>query len=101
MMAKLPKGFEKAGVGCYTYEKDEATETNTRKTTIKIRFTEESIDMDIYIGNHTGVHGYLYEKARRSRISGINPALFNDFIEELPEEVFDFVKDYFDKINKK
>lgn len=101
MMAKKPEGFKKTGTGFYTYEKEEATDTDKRRTTIRIRFAEESIDMDIYIGDHTGVHGYLYEKGKRSRISGINPALFNDFINDLPEEVKDFVKDYFDKINKK
>lgn len=101
MMAKMPEGFKKSGVGCYTYETNSPEKVNAERISIRIRFTEESIDMDVYMGDNTGVHGYLYEKGKRSRISGINPALFKDFIEDLPEEVKDFVKDYFDKINKK
>lgn len=97
MMKKLPEGFKKSGIGCYAFETGTIKDKN--KITVKIEFNEDSIDMDIYVGS-TAIHGYLYSEGERSRVSGINPALMQDMIEEMPEEIKEFVKDYFDKINK-
>lgn len=97
MMKKLPEGFKKSGIGCYEFERGTIKDEN--KITVKIEFNEDSIDMDIYVGS-TSIHGYLYSKGERSRVSGINPVLMQDVIEEMPEEIKEFVKDYFDKVNK-
>ena len=97
MIAKLPDGFKKSGIGCYAFETGTIKDKN--KITVKIEFNEDSIDMDIYVGS-TAIHGYLYSEGERSRVSGINPALMQDMIEEMPEEIRDFVKEYFNKINK-
>lgn len=97
MMKKLPEGFKKSGIGCYAFETGTTKDKN--KITVKIEFNEDSIDMDIYVGSTT-IHGYLYSKGERSRVSGINPVLMQDVIEEMPDEIKEFVKDYFDKVNK-
>lgn len=97
MMKSLPDGFKKTGIGSYTFETTEEKEKN--KITVHIEFNENSIDMDIYTGS-TAIHGYLYSEAKRSRISGINPVLIQDMIEEIPTEVREFVKNYFDKVTK-
>lgn len=97
MMKKLPEGFKKSGIGCYEFETGTIKDKN--KITVKIEFNEDSIDMDIYVGSTT-IHGYLYSKGERSRVSGINPVLMQDVIEEMPNEIKEFVKDYFDKVNK-
>lgn len=100
MMAKLPEGFEKAGVGCYTYKKDEATETNIRKTTIRLLFKDESIDMNIRSGD-AQAYFYLYGNAERSWFNGINPALIDELINELPDDVKEFVRNFVKKVLNK
>lgn len=100
MMAKLPEGFEKAGVGCYTYKKDEATETNIRKTTIRLLFKDESIDMIIRSGD-AQAYFYLYGNAERSWFNGINPALIDELINELPDDVKEFVRNFVKKVLNK
>lgn len=97
MMSKKPEGFTKTGIGCYTFEAGTITDEN--KIKVNIEFNEDSIDMDIYMGS-SAIHGYLYSDGKRSRITGINPALMNDMIKEMPNEIEEFVKNYFDKIIK-
>lgn len=97
MMKTLPDGFKKSGIGCYAFETGTTKDKN--KIKVQIEFNEDSIDMDIYTGS-TAIHGYLYSEAKRSRITGINPALMDDMFEEMPDEIKEFVKNYFDKVNK-
>lgn len=97
MMKSLPDGFKKTGIGSYTFETTEEKVKN--KIKVQIEFNEDSIDMDIYTGS-TAIHGYLYSEAKRSRITGINPALMDDMFEEMPDEIKEFVKNYFDRITK-
>lgn len=97
MMKSLPDGFKKTGIGSYTFETTEEKVKN--KIKVQIEFNEDSIDMDIYTGS-TAIHGYLYSEAKRSRITGINPALLNAMFEEMPDEIKEFVKNYFDRITK-
>lgn len=97
MMKTLPDGFKKSGIGCYAFETGTTKDKN--KIKVQIEFNEDSIDMDIYTGS-TAIHGYLYSEAKRSRITGINPALMDDMFEEMPDEIKEFVKNYFDRITK-
>lgn len=99
MMAKKPEGFKKTGIGSYTFSSVVSEEKVKDKIKVQIEFNEDSIDMDIYTGS-TAIHGYLYSEAKRSRITGINPALMDDMFEEMPDEIKEFVKNYFDRITK-
>lgn len=92
MMAELPKGFEKAGVGCYTYKKDEAI--------IRTSFKDEYIGMNIRSGDAQASF-YLYEDADRSWFNGINQTLINELIDELPEGVGGFVGTFVKKVLNK
>ena len=92
MMAELPKGFEKAGVGCYTYKKDEAS--------IRISFKDEYIGMNIRSGDAQASF-YLYEDADRSWFNGINQTIIDELINELPEGVGEFVRNFVKKVFNK
>lgn len=97
MIKQLPEGFKKDGIGCYAFEAGTTKDKN--KITVKIEFTEDSIDMDIYVGS-TAIHGYLYPDGKRSRITGINPALMSDIIDALPEDIREYIAEYLEKITK-
>lgn len=101
MTRTLPTGFEKTGVGVFTYkhEKEEA-DGKTKKTTIKISFKDESIDMNVRLAD-TSAFFYLYEEGERSWVNGINPAIVNELIDELPEDVKEFVGTFVKKVLNK
>ena len=101
MTRTLPTGFEKTGVGVFTYkhEKEDA-DGKTKKTTIKISFKDESIDMNVRLAD-TSAFFYLYEEGERSWVNGINPAIVNELIDELPEDVKEFVGTFVKKVLNK
>jgi hypothetical protein len=100
MMRTLPEGFEKTGIGVYTYkyEKEDADGKN-KKTSIRISFND-TIDMRIYVGD-TKASFYLYEDAERSWVDGINSTLISELISELPEGVREFVRNFVKKVLNK
>lgn len=97
MTRTLPEGFEKTGIGVYTYkyEKKDADGKN-KKTSIRISFND-TIDMHIYVGD-TKASFYLYEDAERSWVDGINSTLIDELISELPEGVREFVRNFVKKV---
>lgn len=98
MVATIPSGFDKAGIGTYVYTyKDK---NDKKRTSIKIAFKEESIDMRVSL-DETVANFYLYEDAERSWSNGINPALIDEFINELPVDVKEFIKNFVRKVLNK
>ena len=98
MMKKLPEGFKKTGVGHYTYETGSLKEKN--RIRVIIEFKQDSIDCDITVQDSTAFC-HLYEDAEDSCIGGINAALMEEVIGELPEDIRGFVANYIKKVLNK
>lgn len=96
MTSTLPDGFKKTGVGVCVYS---YTDDNGR-TTIRISFKDESIDMSVRVGD-TQAYFYLYEEGKRSWVNGINPTLVNELVNELPKDVKEFVRTFVKKVLNK
>lgn len=98
MMAKLPAGFKKTGVGHYTYETGSLKEKN--RIRVIIEFKTDTIDCDITIGDATAFC-HLYEDGKESYMTGINAALVGEIIDALPDEIRSFVAEYLKKVSTK
>ena len=97
MMAKLPTGFKKTGVGHYTYETGSLKEKN--RIRVILEFKTDSIDVDITIGDATAFC-HLCEDGDNSYMTGINAALVGEIIDALPEDIKAYISEYLKKITK-
>ena len=98
MVKTLPEGFKKSGIGHYTYESGSLKEKN--RIRIVVCFKPESIDCDITVKDSTAFC-HLYEDGTEGYISGVNPGLMEELVEELPEDVRGFIANYIKKVLNK
>lgn len=98
MMKTLPDGFQKSGIGHYTYESGSLKEKN--RIRIVVCYKPESIDCDITVKDSTAFC-HLYEDGTEGYIGGVNPGLMEELIEELPEDIRSFIANYIKKVLNK